>query len=199
LAFQPAILIVFAHLIEANRTIQRLKAKPIEETLYEWDRGHLLICGMGSIESAIQVSRHLHRCDEVWSVGFAGGLRSELGLGQFGWIGSAQKYFSFAPETSEHSSSIAYRCHPPISFEEGPWQLITSDYPIHHQKIRNELAEQFHVVDMEGYAIARAAQLAGKKCRLGKIVSDPALEGGWRLIQQHHEMLSEELANQLFS
>lgn len=192
------ILLVFAHNIEAKRTIERVGATEMEgKTLYRWDRGHILICGIGPIGSAIQVARHLHLCDEVWNVGFAGGLRPELELGEFSWIGGVERYLSFPPETSDHAISLTRGHNQPLSLEGGSWKLVTSDYPIHHGRIRDELAEQYHVVDMEGYAIARAAQLAGKRCLLGKIVSDPALEGGWKSIQRHCEELSEELANRV--
>lgn len=190
-------LLLFAHPIEARATIDRLKAEAIEEDhLYEWERGHLLITGVGPIAAAVEVARHLHLCDAVWNLGFAGGLRPDLSLGQFNWIGKVEKHFSFAAETPNNAIALTQRHNLPVAVA-GDWSLITSDYPIHHQMVRDQLAKEHHVVDMEGYAIARAAQAGGKGCRIGKLVSDTACERGWETIKQRQTAFSEQLADHL--
>jgi nucleoside phosphorylase len=54
--------------------------------------------------------------------------------------------------------------------------LATGDAFISDPVTRARLAERAHLVDMEGYAVARACATAGVPCELVKVVSDSADE-----------------------
>lgn len=59
---------------------------------------------------------------------------------------------------------------------------------------RNRLAQQAHLVDMEGYAIARVAQYFGLPVQLIKVVSDNANESAGDIWREAIPLLAEELA-----
>jgi adenosylhomocysteine nucleosidase len=52
--------------------------------------------------------------------------------------------------------------------------LATGDAFVADDAVRTALAQRAHLVDMEGYAVARACQRAGVPCDLVKVVSDTA-------------------------
>src|SRR5690606_20076427 len=58
-----------------------------------------------------------------------------------------------------------------------PITLATGDAFVADAHVRAGLAERAHLVDMEGYAVARACEAAGVPCELVKVVSDTASEG----------------------
>ena len=60
---------------------------------------------------------------------------------------------------------------PPIELGEGP-TLATGDVFVSDPALRAALAERAHLVDMEGYAVAKAAAAAGVPARLVKAISD---------------------------
>lgn len=59
---------------------------------------------------------------------------------------------------------------------EEPTVLATGDTFVSHPELRADLARRADLVDMEGFAVARACQLAGVPCRMVKVVSDRASE-----------------------
>ena len=71
----PKLLIVFAHPLEAVPTIAALKAHTIHpDHLYEFDRGRILISGLGPVAGAAQTAVKSEGCDEIWNFGLAGAL-----------------------------------------------------------------------------------------------------------------------------
>lgn len=62
----------------------------------------------------------------------------------------------------------------------GDTVLATGDTFISDESARARLAEQAALVDMEGYALAHAAAIAGVPLRIVKHVSDEAGEGAAR-------------------
>lgn len=52
--------------------------------------------------------------------------------------------------------------------------LATGDTFVSHPELRAALARRADLVDMEGFAVARACQVAGVPCRMVKVVSDTA-------------------------
>ena len=57
-----------------------------------------------------------------------------------------------------------------------PTVLATGDAFVSHPELRADLARRADLVDMEGFAVARACQMAGVPCRMVKVVSDTASE-----------------------
>ena len=192
------LLIVFAHFLEAEAALKALKAKPIQERmLYQFDQGIILICGMGSLNAAIHVTEHIGTCSEVWNLGVVGALKETLKFGDKSGVELVEKYLSLPSPVSSHAVNVSKSTFPLLKIAEKGWKLLSSDYPLHDQKLRRELATRWDVVDMEGYGIAQAAQKAGKPLQMVKMVSDFASEGGWELIRQNLSHLSEQLASQL--
>lgn len=58
-----------------------------------------------------------------------------------------------------------------------PTVLATGDTFVSHPELRADLSRRADLVDMEGFAVARACQLAGVPCRMVKVVSDTASDG----------------------
>lgn len=52
--------------------------------------------------------------------------------------------------------------------------LATGDLFVADSQVRDSLGSRAHLVDMEGFAIARVSQIFGIECRLVKVVSDSA-------------------------
>jgi adenosylhomocysteine nucleosidase len=68
---------------------------------------------------------------------------------------------------------------PPIALGDGP-TLATGDQFVAGGPVRDALAAQADLVDMEGYAVAAACVEAGATARLVKLVSDDADEHALR-------------------
>lgn len=81
---------------------------------------------------------------------------------------------------------------PPIVLGEGP-TLATGDVFIDDDATRIRLAQSAHLVDMEGYAVAKAASRAGVPVRLVKQVSDSARPGARRTWSQTVAECAEQL------
>lgn len=204
------VLIVFAQAAEAEATLRRLHAEPVEgETIHVWsegeipclyrfERGHIAISNLGLHAAQMSVARYSQGCDEVWNLGLAGALNDRLPIGSLFSIGMVGKYIpafldSFDPLTQE---CVAFTL-PHFNLEQHAECLISSDFPVHHLEYRTSLAQKWDLVDMEGYGVAYASQYLKKKCRIWKIVSDFASPGGRELIRKHKAQLSDQMAESI--
>ena len=140
------------------------------------DRLPLLITGVGKIRAATAVARLLATTQPsvVVNIGTAGGLRP--GLDGVHEIGTVLQHDladdAIATLTGRHFGA-------PILLGDGPI-LATGDQFVQGGPVRDALAERADLVDMEGYAVAHAAQAAGVPVRLVKLVSDDADEHALR-------------------
>jgi len=184
-------LVVFALDHEAAETIRILKAEKIGVGLFAFNGGKILISGLGIHVAQSAVSDHIHGCDEVWNLGLAGAL-VDIPLGTIVEIGLVTKYVA-AENLDAHALGLVNEHLPPFDLG-GKYNLMTSDFPIHSKEHR---PEGCHLVDMEGYGIAFAADHFGKKCRMWKIVSDFASPGGVELIKKHRAHYSKLLAEKV--
>jgi adenosylhomocysteine nucleosidase len=137
----------------------------------------LLICGIGKIAASIAVTRALATHPDptgvtVINVGTAGALRpSTSGL--------------FVPSVvHQHdisSAALTAMGYPVVDRIELPGgdgsELATGDTFVADPAHRDALARRAALVDMEGFAIARACGEFGASCRLVKVVSDDADAG----------------------
>jgi adenosylhomocysteine nucleosidase len=197
------ILIIFAHPAEAKQTLKRLNVCPLTDNYsYSFEQGpiagHVVITGMGSLQAALHTRQWMDTCDEIWNWGAVGALRDGLPIGLCQSVCSIDKHLSLPPSAHSHVSKVSGIAHPPLSIASEGWKLLTSDYPIHEAALRQKLGAHHDVVDMEGYGIALAAKLGNKPCKMWKCVSDFASEQGWSLIQKHLQMLSEQIAEDIF-
>ncbi len=188
------LLVIFAHPNEAKESLLRFKAEPQEPGLYRFDRGYIAVTGMGcfaALSSLLPIFPHIV---EIWNLGFCGALKQDLPIGSLYPIAEVEKHL-FLPPLDPVSLQIAKNNHPLISLPSNGKKLITTDCPIHDPSLKATLNGD--LVDMEGYAIAYAAERFNKPCRLWKVVSDFASPHGRDSILRHSAELSHLLAHHL--
>ena len=191
------VLVVFSTQMEAEKSLEALHCKTIEEgRLYQFKQGHLVISGWGILNACGAVFEYAHLANEVWNFGICGSLQDDHQIDQLFPVKSATKYLSFQTKDA-HSIKIAEGLFPPIELASEGGRLITSDYPIHDTKLKRQMCTAHDLVDMEGYGIAFAAKQAKKHCRMWKFVSDFCSEGGQHLIKQSMKELSQKTADVL--
>ncbi|WP_265863385.1 nucleosidase [Streptomyces sp. SKN60] len=139
----------------------------------------VLLTGMGKVNAATALASVLGRGtrpSEIVNLGTAGALRP-------GWTGThvvgTVIQHDFDGELLATLTGETYGA--PITLPAGgDVVLATGDAFIADEPARERLALRAALVDMEGYALASAAALAGVPLRLVKHVSDEAGEGAAR-------------------
>jgi adenosylhomocysteine nucleosidase len=134
----------------------------------------VLLTGIGKVAAASTVAAAIaqRRPSRVLNIGTAGALRDGLeGVFDIGRV----------LEHDVDHASLSALIGEPVSGEVVldpalPTVLATGDAFVSDGAVRARLAERAHLVDMEGYAVARACASAGVPCELVKVVSDGADE-----------------------
>jgi adenosylhomocysteine nucleosidase len=130
----------------------------------------VLVTGIGKVNAAIAVSSTLAEFSpsRVVNLGTAGALRD--GLSGTHVIGSVLQH-----DLDDESlfGLTGLRFSEPVHLGDGP-TLATGDIFVNDDSVRTRLAAQADLVDMEGYAVARASVQAGVPVTLVKQVSDNA-------------------------
>ena len=136
----------------------------------------VLITGVGKVRAATAAARLLatEAPAYVVNIGTAGGLRH--GLDGVHEIGTVIQH-DFASVAIEAVTGIGFG--PPLRLGDG-LTLATGDQFVAGGPMREALAAQADLVDMEGYAVAAACVEAGVPARLVKLVSDDADEHALR-------------------
>lgn len=132
----------------------------------------LLICGIGKVDAAIAVTAAIAggAVDHVVNIGTAGALHPDHnGL----YLPRAVLQHDF---TAELIRELGYDVVDRIELRADGPILATGDSFITDAAVRDRLAERAELVDMEGFAIARACAAFGVRCTLVKHVSDNADE-----------------------
>ncbi len=141
--------------------------------------GHeVVLTGIGKVSAAVAVSRAIaqRRPSFVLNVGTAGALRDGLdGAHRIGRVLEHDVDHGFLQHLTGESSIGEI-----VLDEYAPVTLATGDAFVSDPTVRLTLAERAHLVDMEGFAIARACMAEGVECRMVKVVSDTASEGAAR-------------------
>ena len=135
----------------------------------------VVLTGIGKVSAAVAVSRALaeRRPARVLNVGTAGALHD-------GWEG-VHRIGRVVEHDVDHAA-LGALLGEELSGEivldpSAAAVLATGDAFVADGARRAELARRAHLVDMEGYAVARACQAAGVPVDLVKVVSDTASEG----------------------
>lgn len=190
-------LILFATDREAAESLKRYNA--VEGDLsgyFHSDIASFLITGMGPIAAASKLSKVIDSHSEVINIGIAGTLREELeGFHQVALVGKQTFYpksYSLAKQTRFQEIFL-----PQILLEKEGKRLMTMDYPLHCASLRKELAKEWELVDMEGWAIATCSKLHHKPCRLFKLISDVPGENSSKEIRLVIDELSAKAADNL--
>lgn len=152
-----------------------------EEATYVTDH-QLLLTGPGKVSASISVAASLseRRPERVLNVGTAGALRPGLS-GTF-TVGRVLEH-DFDAAAIE---ALTGRPLPgPVELDaSSEIVLATGDVFVQDEALREALAERAHLVDMEGYAVARTCAAFGVPCTMVKIVSDEASDGALRSWQE---------------
>jgi adenosylhomocysteine nucleosidase len=135
----------------------------------------LVITGLGKTAAAVATARALAALPTleglvVINIGTAGALRDDItGLHEPGVVLNHDI-------NADLIRTLGYDARERLTVGDSDIVLATGDVFVTDPVVRARLAEQAHLVDMEGYAVAWAAQEFGVPVRLVKHVSDSADE-----------------------
>lgn len=155
----------------------------------------LVITGIGKTQAAVAVTRALAECEEVGdltlvNIGTAGALRPGItGLHEPGVVVNHDV-------NAEVLRALGHDPEERIVVGPGELVLASGDVFVTDTQVRDRLARDAHLVDMEAYAIAYAAHAFGVPVRLIKHVSDEADAGAmaWpELVEASAQVLGEWL------
>jgi adenosylhomocysteine nucleosidase len=136
-----------------------------------------LVTGVGKVRAATATTWAVltHAPGLVLNVGTAGALRvGEVASGVVHEIGTVRQHDL---NSRAIAALVGEDPAPPLRLADTDVVLVTGDRFIASPEERDRLAEQAHLVDMEGYAVAAAAHRLGAPVRLAKTVSDDAGHG----------------------
>lgn len=152
----------------------------------------VVLTGMGKVAAAVAVSTAIaeRRPSLVLNVGTAGALHD--GLEGAHVIGRVLEH------DLDHAA-LGALVGADLSGEvvldpDVPTTLATGDLFVADEGVRAALAQRAHLVDMEGYAVARACAAAGVPCRMVKVVSDSASADAARSWQEQADRTAREVA-----
>lgn len=132
----------------------------------------IVLTGIGKVAAAVAVSTAIaeRRPSRVLNIGTAGALHDGLeGVHHIGRVLEHDvDHFALGRLIGEDVSGEV------VLDPSQPMTLATGDAFIADSAVRAVLAQRAHLVDMEGYAVARACERAGVPCDLVKVVSDTA-------------------------
>ncbi|WP_206325101.1 MULTISPECIES: nucleosidase [unclassified Streptomyces] len=155
----------------------------------------VLLTGIGKVNAATALATALARGPRpsgIVNLGTAGALRA-------GWtgthlVGTVVQHDLDGEALARLTTGETFGA--PISLPDGgDVVLATGDLFISDETARARLAERAPLVDMEGYALAYAAELAGVPLRMVKHVSDEAGDGADRTWRESVAACSRELAD----
>jgi adenosylhomocysteine nucleosidase len=162
-----------------------------QEAAYLHDVDHLLT-GIGKVSAATAVAAAIaeRRPSFVLNVGTAGALRDGLeGIHRIGRV------LEHDVDKVLLGAMIGEPLEEELVLDPGePIVLATGDVFIQDPAVRQALAERAHLVDMEGYAIARACAAMGVPCEIVKVVSDAADEEAARTWLEQMDDLARTVA-----
>jgi nucleoside phosphorylase len=152
-----------------------------QEAAYLADLGpgvEVFLTGPGKVSAAATTAKAIAelRPERVLNVGTAGALRPGLeGLFRIGRVAE----HDFDAPAIEAITGDRF----PGELEVDPsadTTLVTGDVFVRDEALRAALATRAHLVDMEGYAVARACAAFDVPCTMLKVVSDEASSGAVR-------------------
>jgi adenosylhomocysteine nucleosidase len=135
-------------------------------------RDDVVLTGIGKVSAAVAVSRAIaeRRPPLVLNVGTAGALHD--GLEGAHVIGRVIEH------DVDHEGLARFTGEPSVGEivldPDEPTTLATGDQFVSSAELRAVLAVRAQLVDMEGFAVAKACEAAGVPCRMVKVVSDTA-------------------------
>lgn len=157
----------------------------------------VVVTGLGKVPAASTVTRALAEFDDptrvtVLNIGTAGALRDGLdGLHEPGVVLNHDM-------NAEAVRALGIDPRERLVVGDGGVVLASGDVFVTDPVVRQRLAEQAHLVDMEGYAVAWVVDSFGARLRMAKHVSDKADESAmeWpERVDASARVLGEWIAN----
>lgn len=150
----------------------------------------ILVTGAGKVNAAVALATTLGGSTPraVINLGTAGALRDDLsGIHEIATITQHD-----LDDDALHALT-GLHFGPPIQLATQGLTLTTGDAFVADPQLREQLAVSAHVVDMEGYALARAANEAGIPIRMIKYISDSADDSASRTWRETVDYCAERL------
>lgn len=174
----------FATLEEADSTLKETNAKKCADH-FSIGEDLIVITGIGPFSTYTTLLPFVKKASALYNFGIAGSLHDNTGCHT---IASISK-LKWHPKTASY--------HDPIAVTNTGLRLCTLDFPLHGGKIKEELKENFDLVDMEAYAIALLAQNFGLPLTVIKVISDFCNKNTSSQIAEKISHLSTNLATEL--
>jgi adenosylhomocysteine nucleosidase len=154
-----------------------MRARPLVAVALAEEAAHLsgvrvVLTGPGKVAAATSIAAAIaeERPSMVLNVGTAGALRPQHeGVYRIGRV--------IEHDLDHLAIEVLTGSRFPNSIDLDPGSdivLATGDVFVQDDDVRTRLAEHAHLVDMEGYAVARACLTFGVPCTMLKVVSDEA-------------------------
>ena len=153
----------------------------------------VLLTGIGKVAAAVSVAAAIaeRRPSRVLNVGTAGALRDGLvGTHRIGRVIEHDVDHAFLSGLIGEAVPGEVVVDP-----SAPIVLATGDAFVQDGELRRALAERAHLVDMEGFAVARACAAMGVPCEIVKVVSDDASSGAGRTWQEQVDETARVIAD----
>lgn len=152
----------------------------------------IVLTGIGKVAAAMAVTRAIveQRPTSVLNVGTAGALHDGMeGVHVIGRV----------IEHDVDHAGLGALIHQELVGEivldpEAVTTLATGDAFVSDAAQRMSIARRAHLVDMEGFAVARACQQFDVPCRMVKVVSDTASEDAAATWQEQADRTAREIA-----
>lgn len=156
------------------------------------ERVDVVLTGIGKVSAAVAVTAAIaaRRPSFVLNVGTAGALRAGMeGAHVIGRVLEHDVDHAFL------GSLIGEELTGEVVLDPAePTTLATGDSFVADPALRLALAARADLVDMEGYAVARACEQAGVPCRMVKVVSDTASTDAARSWKEQVDLTAREIA-----
>lgn len=151
----------------------------------------VLVTGVGKVNAAVALGQVLgeHSPARVINLGTAGAVRDGITGTQI--IGTVLEHD--LDDASIHALTGIHATEPIELDTSSGVVLATGDRFISTSEDRNRIGARAHLVDMEGFAIAKACKVAGIPLTMVKQVSDGADEGAGRSWKQTVDECAEAL------
>lgn len=200
--------IVIASHVEAAPFLALQKWDAIETEPFGIYKGNLglgiseafvVVSGIGKVAAA--VATHLLICKygikRIFNFGICGALKQADGF-----VTGAMFTINMAVEGDRREGpemAKPERCVTDFFCVLPTAKLVTCDQPVFNARRKEDLLELGDLVDMEGAAIARVANMYGVPCVLIKGISDGAKEGDRNELLKNIDMVSCKLASFCFN
>jgi adenosylhomocysteine nucleosidase len=189
---------------EASPFLDALKWRKISSqpfSVYQGELGPLkiptifIISGMGKVAAAVATHLliHCHRVTWILNLGACGALKESHGFKP----GALFRIDTAIEGDRQDGPFLIYpeKCASDLFDNLPSVRLVTCDRPVFDLQRKESLSTLGDLIDMEGAAVARVANMYTRPCVLVKGITDEAKEGERQTLTQNIGMVSKKMAN----